>query len=92
MSSEVIVPDSESMKKLKNMIEECVDHLTHIDALRDKIKDIKKEAKEEFAKVGVDAKKFNQMVALVHRGNARQKNDELTDVLDYLEAMGYYSH
>lgn len=82
----------EQALRLKGMVEEAVNHKCMMDGYAEKIKDVKKVAIEEFKALGLTPAMFNLMVKFRHKGDARQANDTITEVLDVMEQFGWYSH
>lgn len=83
---------SDEEQRLKKLIEECVDLKTEVAAFNQKIKDTKALISDEFKAYGVTPKRINWLVDRVFKNDARDQNDEITEGLDFLEQMGYYSH
>lgn len=77
----------EQVAKLRGMVKEAVDSMYRADAEKDLRKDIADRAKDEFE---MTKKEFNALVKIAYKQNARQIEEETTEVLDLAEALGYY--
>lgn len=74
---------------LTNAVNEAVNCKYREQAEKDLRKEITKKVKEE---VGIAPRTFNSLVLRKYKNDANQVNEDVTEVLDLAEELGFYKH
>ena len=85
----IIQLNEEQRDVLKKAVKESVDSKYLEQGQKNHQKDITKRMKDELE---IPSKFYNKLVKLAYEDSGRRQNDELTEVLDLAEEIGYYSH
>jgi len=88
MIDEIKLSD-EQREALKGMVKETVNALYLIQAQKDHMKTISDRAKDE---LGIKPAKYNKLAKNVYADSCKKLNDEVTELLDLAEELGFYSH
>lgn len=83
----VLTPDQRIA--LTNAVNEAVNCKYREQAEKDLRKEITKKVKEE---IGITPRTFNSLVLRKYKNDANQVNEDVTEVLDLAEELGFYKH
>lgn len=84
-----IVLNAEQREVLKKAVTEMVNSFYRAQAEKDLQKEISARMKDE---LGMPPRMFRKLSKTAYEDSAKRQNDELTEILDLAEELGFYSH